>query len=161
MLGRIKITKNKMIRCQLFLLTSLFVCLCFKWCITQDQVIELAQSQLFEKQCNCERLLVNTYLLRIEQISEKFYKEYYTINPTVDSNSVTVKEFISDPTHSYVTFTTKPFIGPHDTIGIDEITFSADYIGTVQLETFKHIISYSLPDNLKDLEKKRIPGKYK
>lgn len=40
------------------------------------------------------------------------------------------------------------------------LTFSADYLGNVELENFNHIISYHLPDNLKDLEKKIVPRKY-
>lgn len=42
--------------------------------------------------------------------------------------------------------------------GIDLITFEADYMGNVKLKEFKHIKSYYLPDNLKHLEKKRVPG---
>lgn len=107
-----------------------------------------------------DSLLINTYLSRITEASDDFYKEYYTTTPSVNYYSVTVKEVTSEDRISYVTFTTTPYLGPHDTIGIDEITFSADYLGSVSLVTFNHIINYHLPDNLKDLEKKKVPGKY-
>ena len=65
----------------------------------------------------------------------------------------------TNPT-SLITFISMPFVGPHDTVGMDEISFSADYTGKVELKEFKHIKSYSLPDHLKSLMKKPIPGGY-
>lgn len=112
------------------------------------------------KQSKYEQLLVNTYLTRIEKASNDFYNEYYTISPIVNYYSVNVKEISSVNRVAFVTFTSNPYLGPHDSIGIDEITFSADYLGNVKLENLNHIISYHLPDNLKDLEKKVVPGKY-
>lgn len=103
---------------------------------------------------------MNTYLTKIIEASDDFYDEYYTIAPIVNYYSVFVKKIYSDNRNSYITFKSEPYLGPHDTIGIDEITFSADYLGNVKVERFNHIISYHLPDNLKDLEKKRVPGKY-
>jgi hypothetical protein len=106
------------------------------------------------------QLLVNTYLTKIKEASNEFYDEYYTTSPVVNYYSVFMKNIVSDNDTYYVTFTSKPYLGPHDTIGIDEITFKADYRGNVTLEKFNHIISYHLPFNLKDLEKKIVPGKY-
>lgn len=106
------------------------------------------------------QLLINTYLTKIEKASNDFYDEYYTTSPIVNYYSVFVKNITSGKNTYYVTFTSEPYLGPHDTIGIDEITFSADVHGCVRLEKFNHIISYHLPDNLKDLEKMRVPGKY-
>lgn len=53
-----------------------------------------------------------------------------------------------------------PFVDAHWTVGIDEITFSADYAGNIELKEFKHIKSYSLPEHLKSLMRKPIPGEY-
>ncbi len=125
--------------------------------MNQDIVPSFTSS---EKSKSYDSLLINTYLSVITKASNSFYKEYYTVDPEVNYYSVSVKEVTSDNRTSYVTFRTLPYLGPHDTIGIDEITFSADYLGYVQLNNFKHIISYHLPDNLKDLEKKKVPGKY-
>lgn len=112
---------------------------------------------------DCKMLLINTYLKYIQYASNDFYNEYFTISPTVAYYYVWVKEISSDkstnPT-SLITFISMPFVGPHDTVGIDEITFSADYTGKIKLKEFQHIKSYSLPDNLKSLMKKPIPGEY-
>lgn len=107
-----------------------------------------------------KQLFVNTYLKRITEASDNFYDEYYTISPIVNYYSVFVKKIYWDNRNGYITFTSQPYLGPHDTIGIDEVTFSANYLGNVKLEEFNHIMSYHLPDNLKDLEKKIVPGEY-
>jgi hypothetical protein len=128
--------------------------------IFQDDVSTTASMQLSINQDDFKQLLVNTYLTKLIEASNDFYDEYYTIAPIVNYYSVEVKKISSDNRKSYVTFKSLPYLGPHDTIGIDEITFSADYLGNVELEKFNHIMSYHLPENLKDLEKKRVPGKY-
>ena len=74
--------------------------------------------------------------------------------------TVSIKDIVSEKSNSIITFNSYPYLGPHDTIGIDEITFVADYMGNVKLQSFNHIVSYHLPDNLRYLEKKIIPGKY-
>lgn len=85
------------------------------------------------KNSGCHQPIINTYLNKIKSASNEFYDDYYT---------------------SY------PYLGPHDTIGIDEITFVADYMRNIEVKEFNHIVSYHLPDNLKKPEKKPIPGKY-
>lgn len=113
---------------------------------------------------DCKILLINTYLKYIQDASDNFYKEYFTISPTVAYYQVWVKKISVDsstnPT-SIVTFISKPFVDAHWTVGIDEITFSADYVGNIELKEFKHIISYSLPERLKNIYmRKPIPGEY-
>lgn len=118
-------------------------------------------------QSECETAIINTYFERIHDASIDFYDEYFTIEPRTDYYTITVKEITSEgqkdgtnnPT-SLITFVCEPFVGPHDSIGRDEITFSADYTGVIELKEFKHIKSYTLPDNLKGLVKKKIPGEY-
>ena len=92
--------------------------------------------------------------------SNDFYDEYYTKLPSVMYYTVSIKDIVSEKSNSIITFNSYPYLGPHDTIGIDEITFVADYMGNVKLQSFNHIVSYHLPDNLRYLEKKIIPGKY-
>lgn len=153
-------TRNKKICIMLSLCIGLFLCLVLTVYLQRNQAEETVQMQNSTGDNGCEDLLVNTYLKRIQRVSDSFYQEYYTVVPTVTSGEVRVKELQSDSTKGQVTFTVEPFLGPHDTIGVDEITFSADYMGNIKVEEVKHIISYSLPDNLKDLEKKRVPGEY-
>lgn len=113
---------------------------------------------------DCKILLINTYLKHQQDASDDFYDEYFIINPTVAFYNVWVKDISvnssTNPTGT-ITFISTPFVSAHWNVGIDEITFSADYVGNVELVEFKHIISYPLPDHLKSLIKKPIPGEYK
>ena len=151
---------RKIVFSLLFCDIILITCLYSKGILYHDKVTSTSSIQSSDGQYKYEQLLVNTYLTRIEKASNDFYNEYYTISPIVNYYSVNVKEISSVNRVEFVTFTSNPYLGPHDSIGIDEITFSADYLGNVKLESFNHIISYHLPDNLKDLEKKVVPGKY-
>ncbi len=107
-----------------------------------------------------DQAIINTYLDKIKSASNDFYNEYYAKLPSVMYYTVSIKNIVSEKSNSIITFNSYPYLGPHDTIGIDEITFIADYMGNVKLQSFNHIVSYHLPDNLRHLEKKRIPGKY-
>jgi len=107
-----------------------------------------------------DQAIINTYLDKISSASNDFYDEYYTKLPSVMYYTVSIKDIVSEKSNSIITFNRYPYLGPHDTIGIDEITFVADYMGNVKLQSFNHIVSYHLPDNLRYLEKKIIPGKY-
>lgn len=122
-----------------------------------------ANKEILTLQSEYNILLINTYLKNINDASDDFYYEYLTISPRTGYYSVSVKEISSESSNnptSLITFICEPFVGPHITVGIDEITFSADYTGNIELKEFKHIKSYSLPDHMKSLVIKPIPGDY-
>ncbi len=156
--GIIKENRNKMLILMILLDVILMGCLFVK--TNRDEVMTTSNIETSDTREEYNQLLVNTYLIMIKEASNDFYDEYYTASPVVNYYSVFMKNITSNNDTYYVTFTSKPYLGPHDTIGIDEITFSADWHGNIRLEKFNHIISYHLPDNLKDLEKMRVPGKY-
>lgn len=125
-----------------------------------------ANMHSYQSQVECNKLLINTYLYDIQQATNVFYSQYYTINPTVSFYVVTVKEIKAEKPSGteniayLITFISEPYICPHDTIGKDEITFSASYTGSVEIKKFDHFLSYHLPEHLKDLEKKPLPRGY-
>lgn len=137
----------------LIIIEVILIC-CLLYKSNRNEVIMVTNFKSIETKNEYNQLLVNTYLTRIEEASNHFYGDYYTTLPVVDYYNVFIKDITSDNDTYYITFTSKPYLGPHDTIGIDEITFSADWQGNIKLNNFIHIISYPLPDNLKDLEKK-------
>ena len=112
---------------------------------------------MHELQSVRDNALVWTYLPKIQERSDNFYAVYYTINPSVVSYNTTVKEVYEKDGLIYITFTSLPYIGPHDAVGEDEITFSVKYTGEIEAQDFKHLKSYPLPDNLKDIEKGPLP----
>ncbi|MGN0969086.1 MAG: DUF3888 domain-containing protein [Oscillospiraceae bacterium] len=107
----------------------------------------------FEEQQISEKLLTYLFISGIQEQSEQFYEPYYTISPSVAYYSTTVKELQEDGTNICITFTVLPYIGPHDTIGEDEVTFCIDHSGAITDTRFRHLRNYSLPDNLSHLKK--------
>ena len=118
---------------------------------------EKAVSAAFEEQPVSEKLLVSLFLDNIQEQCNLFYMPYYTIAPTVAYYFTTVKEIKETQTSVFITFTVLPYIGPHDTIGMDEITFSVDHAGEITMEKFKHLKNDTLPDNLKQIGKGTLP----
>ncbi|WMJ22803.1 DUF3888 domain-containing protein [Paludicola sp. MB14-C6] len=149
--------KNNVIYIALLIL-GLFVGLL---CYSQNNTNNFKVTQnTYKTESDCNTVIVKTYLKAIQNASNDFYSDYFTITPTVDFHRITVKQILSQHTTSIIVFTSEPFIGPHDTVGIDEISFYAYETGEVKLKEFKHIVSYSVPQNLKDIVKKPIPGDY-
>ena len=111
----------------------------------------------FEEQQISEKLLVYLFLKEIQEQSNLFYAPYYTVSPTVSYYFTTVTEIQEDGANICITFTSLPYIGPHDAIGEDGVTFCVNHSGEIIDMEFKHLKSYSLPDNLSYLEKGALP----
>lgn len=124
--------------------------------IGRDDAVKEVSSVL-EGQSASEKLLVYLFLDAIREQSNLFYKPYYTVNPTVAYYFTAVKEIKETGANTYITFSMSPYIGPHDTIGEDEVTFRVDHSGRITAEEFRHLKSYSLPDQLSHIEKGELP----
>ena len=114
----------------------------------------------FEKLSDYEKAFINTYLKLIEAAAHEFYSEYYTELPTISYYYVRVTKLQSNQVLNptiYITFRVSPYLGAYNVIGEDEITFSANYVGEIALVEYQHITTYDLPENMKDLIKKKLP----
>ena len=81
-----------------------------------------AVSTVFENQATSDKALVYLFMDRIQEQSDEFYAPYYTISSTIAYYFASVKEVREDGANLYITFSTLPYIGPHDTMGEDEIS---------------------------------------
>lgn len=104
-----------------------------------------------------ERLIKLAFLKELQEASNSYYKDYYTINPTVEYFSSTIDKIYREEGLTYVSFTILPFLGPHDTVGIDTVTFSVDTWGTVTMVQYTHTGDFKLPPNLSNLQKTHSP----
>lgn len=111
----------------------------------------------FEEQQINEKLLVYLFISNMQEQSDLFYAPYYTVSPSVAYYSATVKELRENGANICITFTILPYIGPHDTIGEDEVTFCVDHSGAITDTRFRHLRNYSLPDHLSYLKKEALP----
>ena len=87
--------------------------------------------------------LVNSYLSHIEEASRNFYTDRGDQIPTVSWYYVTLKELKADtqdlnPT-VHITFTLMPYVGAHDPVGVDEVTFAASYTGQITLVEYRRM----------------------
>lgn len=111
----------------------------------------------FEEQGVEDKLLVYVFSDAIREQSDQFYAPSYTLSPTNAYYSTTVKEVQEYGVNVDITFFTLPYIGPHDTIGEDEITFHVTHSEEITPISFRHLKSYPLPDNLRNIEKRALP----
>ena len=116
-----------------------------------------AVSTVFENQATSDKALVYLFMDRIQEQSDEFYAPYYTISPTVAYYFTSVKEVREDGANLYITFSMLPYIGPHDTIGKDEITFLINHSGEITPAGLRHLRNYPLPDNLANIARGPLP----
>ena len=122
-----------------------------------DQNTAKMVSLPFAEQQISEKPLVYLFIGRIQEQSEQFYEPYYVMTPAVAYYFTTVKEIREDGANICITFMSFPYLGPHDTIGEDEVTFCVNHSGEIIDMEFKHLKSYNLPDNLSHLERGALP----
>jgi len=105
------------------------------------------------------KVVISLLMSNIEAASKNFYKDYFTINPTVAENDVIVLDIDQTDEGSYkIVFRTLPYLGPHLTVGCDEISLIVSQDSSVRLEGLSHIESYELPSNMQNLVTKPLPS---
>lgn len=84
-----------------------------------------------------------------------FYRKYLTYLPHEDPWFIRVLSTERIDEGSGFNFLIKlevvPYIGPHNSVGVDHITFRVQATGEVILEKFEHIKSYSIAPNYQDI----------
>jgi hypothetical protein len=89
-----------------------------------------------------ETALINTYAKKIQLAITAYYQDDNVMAPsyTIRLKSVTAetKEGTQN-TSAKIVFEAEPYVGPHNTVGIDELTFLASYNGDVTLIDYLHI----------------------
>lgn len=94
--------------------------------------------------------LVNSYLFHIEEASRNYYADIGEKIPTISWYYVSLKELKADtqalnPT-VHITFTLMPYVGAHDPVGVDEVTFAASYTGQITLVEYRRVeLSVCIP----------------
>ena len=83
--------------------------------------------------------------------SKKFYDKYFSDELEYFNYIFQVKdvEKQGEPINIYITFKTTPMVGPHISVGDDEITYKVNASGNITLENFTHMKSYELPSRFK------------
>lgn len=77
-----------------------------------------------------------------------YYGEYLTYIPAVDPSNTKILNITRIPGYNYtfsITIQVMPYLGAHNIIGIDNITFYVEFGENVKVDNFKHIKSYQIP----------------
>lgn len=102
-----------------------------------------------------DHAIVLTYLKDMRAASDNYYNDYYTVAPQIDYYSTDIQRINKSGSKAFISFITLPYLGAHNTVGKDRITFVVDATSNIELYAFEHLCSYDLPDFLKDLEREQ------
>ena len=122
-----------------------------------------AQAEQQAVRMSYDTALINACLPQIQEAVDDFYADYLSISPTV-ANYVTVVENVTtdeNGNNATVVLTVGPYVGPHDTVGSDQITLAIQNNGDISVEEYKHLYNYALPEHLADLIIQPLPGEQK
>lgn len=89
-----------------------------------------------------------------------YYDEYMTYLPGEDPHFYDFIKIEGTPGEAYsytVVLEVSPYVGPHNTVGRDRITFKID-LGNVKVEKFEHLESHKIPPNYQNIIKKPLPN---
>lgn len=97
--------------------------------------------------------LINPY---VDKAIADYYSEYMVRPPREDPFSYEFLSIVKNSNYTYtLTLQVQPFVGPHNSVGLDHITLKIDTNG-VTIEKYEHLKSYDLPPNYDWLFKKKL-----
>ncbi len=98
-----------------------------------------------------DELIIALFMDNIIADSKKFYDNYFPDGLGYINYMYKIKDINKkgeSPANIYITFEGTPIVGPHISVGDDEITYIVDVFGNKTLEKFVHIKSYEIPERL-------------
>lgn len=82
--------------------------------------------------------IVLALLNELQQASDNYYCNSYPILPTVELATTEIKDISKQHGKIVLEFEIMPFIGPHNTVGIDSVTLSLDSRGNIAVINYQH-----------------------
>lgn len=98
-----------------------------------------------------DELIIALFMDNIIADSSKFYDNYFPDGLGYINYEYKIKDIKKEgePVNIYITFEGTPIVGPHISVGDDEITYKVDVFGNKTLEKFVHKKSYKIPEREK------------
>lgn len=127
------------------------IILCTTDYIQQKKVETLSIEAVSEEDLKSQAILALLHN-NIEEDLSAYYDQYFTVPLEYFLYSMQLMHIQpAKPGYEMVVGVT-PVIGPHDSVGYDELTYVVDYSGNLTLKQHKHIKDYELPDRYKNLQ---------
>lgn len=82
--------------------------------------------------------LTVSMLKELQQASNRYYDGSYSVFPTVELAAAELEQIYKQEGKTILEFKIMPFIGPHNTVGIDHLTLSLDNRGNVKILDYQH-----------------------
>lgn len=102
-------------------------------------------------------LIVTLFRPALQKASDDFYSHYLSSTPTVANYSGKLLDLTKTENGYVAQFGITPYLGPHISVGDDEVTYFVNNAGDIALLDFAHKKSYELPPRLGVRVKKPIP----
>lgn len=111
-----------------------------------------------------EQVYKDAFVTLLQPYTDKAIADYYAkyLNTPPQENPWYVKVLSIERSNPksfefVVKIEVAPYIGPHDAVGIDHITFNVNSIDDVKLDKFEHIKSFEIAPNLQNIIKSWPP----
>lgn len=85
-----------------------------------------------------EEALIRSLLNKLQQASNSYYEGSYPVHPTVEQDTTELIQIYKQNGKTILEFKIMPFIGPHNTVGIDYPTLSVDRNGNIMVLEYRH-----------------------
>ena len=109
----------------------------FSKAVNRDGNFVQAMSANAENDIYKETLTVSL-LKELQQASNRYYDGSYSVFPTVELVTTKLEQICKQEGKTILEFKIMPFIGPHNTVGVDHITLSLDHRGNVTVLDYQH-----------------------
>lgn len=130
------------------LLFMFAIILCMTDYIEQKKVETLSTEAVSEEDLKSQAILALLHN-NIEADLSTYYDKYFTVPLEYFLYEMKLMHIQpARPGYEMIVGVT-PVIGPHDSVGYDELTYVVDYAGNLQLKQHKHIKDYELPERYK------------
>lgn len=128
------------------------IILCTTDYIEQKKVETLSREAVSEEDLKSQAILALLYN-NIEADLSAYYNQYFTVPLEYFLYEMKLMHIQpARPGYEMIVGVT-PVIGPHDSVGYDELTYVVDYAGNLTLKQHNHVKDYELPDRYKEFRK--------
>lgn len=141
----------------LFLLDSLLlVMILYSNTNTNANVVSSSDIEVMMQDCDNELYkngMISLLMPSIDKEIYDFYKEYLIVPPRDDPwfiDVIDIKSLSESNFTLMVTIETTPYLGPHNSVGRDQITYKIMPGGDIQLKKYEHLESYEIAPNYRD-----------
>jgi hypothetical protein len=105
------------------------------------------------KSSEIETILLKILTPQMQEAVSEYYSPYLTYPPTVAYYEARIYEV----TNNEVCVELLPYVGAHNPVGRDQITFDITGSGAVTVKEYLHLESYTLPPHQQPLIRKPLP----